>query len=70
MRIVIEHSKSKREIVGSFNICGSYADLSRMAKQIKDAIGKQESPNFTYGWVAITEPAPMIPNTEPKGWDE
>lgn len=71
MRIIIEHSKTKREIKGSFNICGTPADLRRMATQILDGIGETPGKSkFNYGWVAVTEPHPNIVDTEPVGWDD
>jgi hypothetical protein len=68
MKIIIEHSQTKREIKGSFNICASVSDLREIAEQINMRL--KISSNMTYGWISIVEPADSIVNTEPKGWDE
>jgi hypothetical protein len=70
MRIVIEHSHTKREITGAFNICGSGYDLRDLAEQILMQVGKKDKPKVEYGWISITVPAPSIVSTEPKQWDE
>lgn len=70
MKITIEHSKTKRNINGDFNICGDEGDLRQIAKQILQQIGDNDHPLFTYGWVNITEPQQSIANTKPKNWDD
>jgi hypothetical protein len=67
MKIIIEHSDTKREIDGSFNICGSYNDL----KSIVDQINVELETTFSYGWVTIIlDKQKSIKNTPPKNWDE
>jgi hypothetical protein len=67
MKIIIEHSDTKREIDGSFNICGSYNDL----KSIVDQIKMELETTFSYGWVTIiSDKQKSIKNTPPKNWDE
>ena len=76
MKIVIDHSATKREIHGAFNLCGSSTDLESIAAQIlgaleasKRSLGRDHP--FAYGWVAIlpNEPQPSKANTPPRGWD-
>jgi hypothetical protein len=67
MKIIIEHSVTKREIVGSFNICGSGKDLRELARQLLDAT---KDDGF-YGWIQISEKQPMVcVNSAPDAWDE
>jgi len=66
MKIIIEHSKTKRAIRGAFNICGNKEDLLEIAKQIQESCKE----NFAYGWVKIVpEIQDNITNTEPINWD-
>lgn len=65
MRIIIIHSKTKREIHGSFDICGSKDDLRVLAKEIL-----KKTKNFTYGWISIVDKPSICANTPPKGWDD
>jgi hypothetical protein len=69
MEFVIEHSNTKRRIIGDFNICGTNNDLRKLAIQILMQIGDADAPNFSYGWVSITEPQPSLANTSPLAWD-
>ena len=70
MKFIIEHSNTKRNIIGNFNICGSSGDLRILAEQILMQIGDPDVPRFIYGWIHITESQPSIVNTKPKEWDE
>jgi hypothetical protein len=83
LRIIISHSRSKREISGAFQLCGSRADLLSLARQIIGHIAfadarEQERHHddrvgFAFGWMDImpTQPAPeALTNTPPKGWDD
>lgn len=83
MKIIICHSKTKREINGPFNICGSRADLLQLAEAIQEACGSDEEPRMVYGWVNIQVEQPdeekmafrvfweqkPITNEEPEKWD-
>ena len=64
MKIVIEHGRTKRQIEGAFNICGSKEDLISIAQQILGAVHEDNS--FAYGWVNIR----TVRQEPPKGWEE
>jgi hypothetical protein len=65
--IIIEHSRTKRRIVGPCNICGHKRDLVDFATQILDKASRED---FFYGWVSIVSARqPSIANTEPETWD-
>ena len=68
MKVVIQHSQTKREIKGAFSLCASRDDLRSLARQI---LGHLEESGFTYGWIEIlaNEPAGVLANTSPRGWD-
>jgi uncharacterized membrane protein affecting hemolysin expression len=66
MKIIISHSKTKREIKGAFSLCGSREDLERVAHQIFDKINND---NFIYGFVDIIPNPPLLGNQEPIEWD-
>ena len=75
MKIIIEHSKTKREIFGAFSICGSYDDLKNVARTILGAIHENadDRASFSYGWIQIrplSEANESIANTPPVGWDK
>lgn len=66
MKIVIEHSQTKRLIDGTFGICASREDLESLARQIKARLADEQ---WVYGWMSVhPEPKP-IANTYPKAWD-
>lgn len=67
MKIVIEHSKTKREIIGPFNICGTRADLERLARLILNEV---DSNCFCFGWIKICDQQESIVNDKPIHWDE
>jgi hypothetical protein len=67
MKVTIEHSTTKREIVGPFNICGSGKDLREIARQILDAT----KDDYYYGWIQISEKQPVVcVNSAPISWDD
>ena len=67
MKLVIEYSRTKRQIDGSFILCGSRKDLSALTAQINNRL-RDES--WEYGWITVY-PEPIIQaNTSPKKWDE
>jgi hypothetical protein len=67
MKIIIEHSRTKREIDGLFNITGSRQHLEHIARQINDNL-KDES--WSYASITIyPKPKTIMPNTDPKPWD-
>lgn len=71
MKITIEHSRTKRQIVGAFNICGSREDLVSLAEQILDEARGERA--WTYGWINILpskKRQPSICDTAPTGWDD
>lgn len=68
MRLLIGFSKTKREINGSFSICGSKDDLVAMAQQI---LWRAERDDFHYGWIDVyADRTPALANTPPIPWDE
>lgn len=68
MKIIIEHSVTKREIKGSFNICGSAEDLHSLMRQLKSRL--ESDVQFNYGWINIYESAQVsIADTPPIPWD-
>lgn len=67
MKLVIDHSETKRQIEGAFSLCGSRSDLAELAAQIQNRL-RDES--WSYGWMTVY-PAPVVhPNTKPRSWDE
>jgi len=67
MKIVISHDGKKREIEGSFSVCGSISDLRLLRDELNRAI-ETDSP-FSFGWVDIIPDRPkVIPNTSPEPW--
>ncbi len=67
MKIIIEHSQTKREITGAFNICGTAEDLRKIARQIAEVVNDNR---FNYGWVHIVpEKQSAIPDTPLAKWD-
>jgi hypothetical protein len=66
MKLVIEHSTTKREIVGIFNLCGSRKDLMNLAAQINNRL---DDDSWSYGWMTVYPETTILANTEPKPWD-
>lgn len=75
MKFVIQHSKTKREIEGTFSILGNQADLESLAKQILGHLAAKREEGARdgwYGWIDIVPtlpPAPPLTNMPPIGWD-
>lgn len=66
MKIIIEHSRTKREINGPFSLCGTQEDLQSVAEQILAAIKE----DFHFGWVKIhPERHTHLADTPPEQWD-
>ena len=69
MKIVIEHNRVKREIVGDgFNICASRADFQRRVDVLTQEL---ERPDWVYGWIKVRDVAPdthSADNTSPLPW--
>lgn len=68
MRLIIENSKTKRELEGGFRICGSKTDLTWLAQQILN----ETEADFLYGWIDIVPPGVLperITNEPPASWD-
>ncbi len=70
MKLIIEHSKTKRKVDGALNICGKGVDLLWLAKVIRNKVKKNK--NY-YGWITIPAQRPdeqhSIANTPPTTWD-
>ena len=67
MKLLIEHGEVKREIVGSFNICGSWQDLELLATQIRHKI--ESNPDWCYGWIEIHGEIQKSLNGPPIHWN-
>jgi hypothetical protein len=78
MKIIIEHSNTKREINGPFQLCINKSDLAAL----KQALNEVSEDDWVYGWIGINEECEhdrgpysyirqqrSIPNTPPKTWD-
>jgi hypothetical protein len=74
MKLVIEHSKTKREISGPFSVIGSPRDLMAMAKQIEEKFVEWDGDFIERDdmccIVEIVEKNTHIDGPKPKGWDE
>jgi hypothetical protein len=67
MKIFIEAGRTKRQITGPFNICGSRDDLFEMMDQLRTLL---EDKSWSYGWVSIRgEKQKSIPGPG-VGWDK
>jgi hypothetical protein len=67
MKLSIEHSKTKRQIDGTFAICGSRADLESLRDQLTGFLNANE---WTFGWVTIySDRLKVTPSTPPIPWD-
>ncbi len=66
MKIILDGEGVKRALPeGGFSLCGSKADLQRLAQQITDLVNS----DFCYGWIAIHPPfARAAANTKPLPW--
>lgn len=68
MKLVIDHSETKREIFGPFKICGSREDIKLLATQLASRLNDE---SWSYGWTVIHESMPGdLVNTKPTHWDE
>lgn len=71
MKIVISHGHTKREIKGSFSLCGTGEDLASIAHQILRRVEDDGVVRFNYGWVDIHADAPpTLGGVAPVGWDD
>lgn len=73
MKIIVEHDGVKREIAGSFNVCGSASDLRSMARQILgglEAWKEVHGHDGTFGWVPVLDNRPVVSvaNQKPLPW--
>ncbi len=67
MKLIIKCDGVKREINGSFSICGGRQDLETLSYYIQ--AGSREG--FGYGWIDIhPEIIKDIPNEAPYNWHE
>ena len=66
MKLVIEHSETKRTIAGAFGICGSRSDISALVAQLQARLSEE---SWSYGWVTVHPTLQQKPNTPPKDWD-
>ncbi len=69
MRLVIDHSLTKREIQGAFGVCGSRDDLESLAQQILGYLAANT--HVSFGWCPIVPNAQHhgLPNQQPVPWD-
>jgi hypothetical protein len=65
MEIIIEHSNTKRNISGYFNLCGKREDLREIAHQILN----QTEEDFYHGWIKIRKEQKSIIGIMPIKWD-
>lgn len=66
MKLVIEHSETKRTIDGAFGICGSRSDLLALIAQLQARLADE---SWSYGWVTVHPMFQQRSNTLPKDWD-
>ena len=66
MEIIIEHSKTKREINGPFNLCGGANDLRAIADAILSGVKKDDF----YGWIKVTAAQEPFVSRQPESWDK
>ena len=77
MKLVIEHGRTKRQILGAFNVCGSRDDLESLARQIlgtfavDDLMHADGRGRASYLWIRVVarDEADTISNTVPSPWD-
>lgn len=66
--IIIAAEGVKREVPIPFAICGSRRALEILAAHLNEALAREDSARFSYGWLDIY-PKPAIPsNTRPTAW--
>lgn len=65
MKLTISYSETKRNIEGSFSICGTASDL----RSLRDQINATLNQGFTYGWVNIYSDVPTTIEGAPVQWD-
>ena len=66
MKIIIEHGDTKREINGSFAICGSRNDLQNFVNQLQHHLSDD---SWCYGWTEIYAPLNRKGSTPPVAWE-
>lgn len=76
MKFIIEHGHTKREIVGPFNMCASWADFTRLHEVLTQLMDRYKDKDgnlpFSMGWIPVTEPSPRqesVVDTAPVSWD-
>jgi hypothetical protein len=71
MKIILEASAVKRELVGPFNMCASKVDVERLRNQLNNILADWDAAGCCYGWATIY-PSPVGPGpcTVPLPWTE
>ena len=65
MKLIINSNGIKREIHGSFSICGSRQDLETLVYFLQRGLRE----GFSYGWVDVhTQSINYVPNESPYDW--
>lgn len=68
MKIIISAGNRKREISGSFSVCGALADLTLLRDELSRALQRDQP--FSYGWVDVIPDRPkVLVNTPAEPWD-
>lgn len=68
MKIVISQGRTKRELLGAFELCASLEDFRTLRDEINRIINRDDP--FTYGWIEIIPDRPKaIANTPPEPWE-
>ena len=69
MKIIISAGNKKREIIGSFSVCGSLADLTLLRDELSSVIDRDRP--FTFGWVDVIPNRPrVLANTPAEPWGD
>ena len=67
MKLIISHSRTKRQIDGPFEICGTREDIESLATQI---VSHLSDTHWSYGWIRIYERGiEPLSTTPPVPWD-
>ncbi len=67
MKIAISAGNKKRQITGPYALCGSREDMLILQRALDYAL--EEERKFTYGWVDVSEHAPILSDTPPEPWE-
>ena len=68
MNVIIVYSKTKRRVLGNFELIGSREDLLSIGEQI---VSDCKAHSWSYGSVNIFDKEQsFLPNQEPVDWDD